>query len=157
VRMILKSPSFSSGEMIPLRHTCDGENISPALEWSDFPPGIKSFALVCDDPDAPGKEWVHWVYFNISSDKRNISENIPPAEHPASGGIQGRNDFGKIGYGGACPPSGIHRYFFRIFAIDTVLALPPGASKAQVTKAIHGHVLAEAELMGKYTRKKLHP
>ena len=154
--MVLKSSSFIMGGMIPSRFTCDGENVSPSLEWSEFPARVKSFALVCDDPDAPGKEWVHWVYFNIPSDKNGIPENVSADERPSIGGVQGRNDFGKIGYGGACPPSGTHRYFFRIFALDTVLMLAPGTSKDQLMKGMYGHIIAEAELMGKYSRSKSH-
>ncbi len=142
--MELTSPSFPHGEAIPRRHTCDGQNVSPPLVIEEIPAGTKSLCLIVEDPDASGKTWVHWVLFNIPVTGR-IEEN----SHP---GRQGRNDFRKQGYGGPCPPSGTHRYFFRLFALDRELGLPDGATRQQVEKLIEGHILDRAELSGTYSR-----
>lgn len=152
--MELKSPAFGYGQSIPTRYTCDGEDISPPLEWSDPPANTRSFALIMDDPDAPVGVWDHWVLFNIRSETRSLPEGIPPDADLIQGGRHGRNSWKRLGYGGPCPPGGTHRYFFRLYALDTVLELPPGASKENVLKAIEGHILAQAELMGMYQRKK---
>ncbi|MGC9323753.1 MAG: YbhB/YbcL family Raf kinase inhibitor-like protein [Desulfomonilia bacterium] len=149
----LTSPDFAQGGMIPSEYTCDGDDVSPPLSISGIPDGTKSITLICDDPDAPIGTWDHWVYYNIPPDTVSLPKNIGPDEHPSQGGIQGKNDFRKIGYGGPCPPFGTHRYFFRLYALDTLLDLPNGAKKKQVLKAIEGHVLAQAELMGTYKRK----
>jgi hypothetical protein len=149
----LKSPDFSSGEIIPRQFTCDGADMSPALEWNDPPAATKSFALVADDPDAPVGTWVHWVLFNLPATARSLAENAPKKEQMADGSLQGRNDFGKIGYGGPCPPPGKpHRYFFKLYAVDTKLNLKPGAPKKDVERAIQGHILAQGEWMGRYAR-----
>lgn len=150
--MEIKSSAFESGEMIPGKYTCDGQDISPQLEWTDFPDAVKSFAIVSDDPDAPVGTWVHWVYYDIPADTTNLSENMPPENNPKIGGTQGINDFRRIGYGGPCPPGGTHRYFFKIYALDTVLNLDPGLDKKQLLKAMEGHILDQAELMGRYKR-----
>ena len=153
MQLKLKSPDFASGEMIPIQFTCDGADSSPTLEWSDPPGGTKSFALIVDDPDAPVGNWVHWVVFDLPANLRTLARNVPKKEEMADGSRQGRNDFGKIGYGGPCPPPGApHRYFFRIYALDMKLSLKPGATKKDVETAKQGHVLAEGEWMGRFSR-----
>lgn len=148
----LTSTAFQDGALIPSKYTCDGPNVSPQLSWSAVPPGAKALALVCDDPDAPGKTWVHWVVYDIPPITMELPEGIVHEEKLSNGGKQGQNDFGKIGYGGPCPPSGTHRYFFRLYALDSETSLELGATKDQLWKAIDGHVLAQGELMGKYQR-----
>lgn len=148
--MKLQSSAFWEGELIPRKYCCDGEDISPPLMWTEVPEETHSFALICDDPDAPVGTFVHWVLYNLPADSRAISEGASVSQ---SGGIQGKNDFGKLGYGGPCPPSGTHRYFFKLYALDTLLNLKPGAKKADLVKAIEGHILATAELMGRYSRQ----
>jgi len=149
----LKSPDFSSGASIPKQFTCDGADISPALAWNDPPGGTQSFALIADDPDAPVGTWVHWVLFDLPANARSLSQNVPKQEQLADGSRQGRNDFRKIGYGGPCPPPGKpHRYFFKLYALDTKLNLKPGATKKDVERAMQGHILAQAEWMGRYGR-----
>src|SRR5260370_13904728 len=115
----LTSTAFPERQAIPRQYTCDGFNVSPPLEWSGAPQGIKSFALICDDPDAPAGTWVHWVLYNLPGDRIGLVENVPTTESVPGGGLQGTNDFNKIGYGGPCPPSGTHRYFFKLYALDT--------------------------------------
>ncbi len=146
------SPAFGEGEMIPAEYTADGRNISPPLDWSPVPEGTKSFALINDDPDAPMGTWVHWVVYNIGADVTSLEENVLPEETLPNGAVHGTTDFGRIGYGGPAPPSGTHRYFFKVYALDTMLDLPTGATKGQVEQAMNGHVLAEGRLMGKYSR-----
>jgi len=148
----LTSTAFQDGGLIPARYTCDGPNVSPPLSWSGLPPGTKSLALVCEDPDAPGKTWTHWVVYGIPPTTMQLAEGIVHEETLSNGGKQGKNDFGKIGYGGPCPPSGTHRYFFKLSALDSEISLEPGATKDQLLGAIDGHVLAQGELMGKYKR-----
>jgi len=150
--MELSSTAFHKEGIIPDKYTCDGADVSPSLAWGSAPEGTKSFALICDDPDAPMGTWVHWVYYDIPQGPEGLPENVTPNEHPANGGVQGINDFRKIGYGGPCPPGGTHRYFFKLYALDTLLNLSPGATKAQLLKAMEGHILGQAELMGKYKR-----
>lgn len=152
--MKITSPAFMEGGMIPSKYTCDGQDISPPLEWKDFPDGTESFALICDDPDAPVGVWVHWVLYNIPRNTPRLDENVRPEQEFKSGMRQGNNDWPKIGYGGPCPPSGTHRYYFNLYALDTVLDIKPGASKAQILKAMAGHVLAETQLVGKYKRQR---
>ena len=147
------SPAFAEGELMPATYTADGEDISPPLEWTGVPEGAKSIALINDDPDAPVGTWVHWVLYNIPPDVTSLEENMPPDETLANGARQGTTDFGRIGYGGPAPPSGTHRYFFKVYALDTMLDLPTGATKRQVGDAMQGHVLAEGQLMGKYSRR----
>jgi len=142
--MKLTSPEFGHEESIPEKFTCDGEDINPALEIKDVPENTQCLALIVDDPDAPGKTWIHWVVFNIPV-THSISEDSVP-------GTQGLNDFGKQSYGGPCPPSGTHRYFFKLYALDKELDLPEGARKEQLEKAMEGHVTAQAELIGTYQR-----
>jgi Raf kinase inhibitor-like YbhB/YbcL family protein len=151
--MRIESPAFSEGGAIPSPFTCDGRNVSPALSWSEVPAGTKSLALICDDPDAPAGVWVHWVAYGVPPGAGGFAEGIAPAPDLAGGGLQGRNDFGKLGYGGPCPPKGTHRYEFKLYALDIEPKLESGATKAQLLRAMHGHVLAEAKLTGKYTRR----
>ena len=146
------SPVFEEGGEIPRKYTCDDLDVSPPLEWTDVPEGTKTIVIVCDDPDAPMKTWVHWVIFNIPGDVTRLPENVPPEKELANGARQGMNDFHKVGYGGPCPPSGTHRYFFKIYALDSTLDLPAGISKSHLMIAIEGHVLSESHLMGTYTR-----
>jgi Raf kinase inhibitor-like YbhB/YbcL family protein len=151
-RMIVTSPAFNEGGMIPKQYTCDSIDISPPLKWLDVPQGTLSFALICDDPDAPMGTWVHWVAFNLPADTTSLPENILPEENMQNGMKQGRNDFRKIGYGGPCPPGGTHRYFFKVYALSEVLTVKAGITKAELLKAMEGKILAEGQLMGKYKR-----
>jgi Raf kinase inhibitor-like YbhB/YbcL family protein len=150
----LTSTAFVEGAAIPARHTCDGENLSPPLAWEGVPEGTKTLALVADDPDAPRGTWVHWVVYGIPAATRTLPENLPARETLDDGTRQGTNDFQKPGYGGPCPPSGTHRYYFKLYALDTDLTLPPAATKDQLLKALDTHILAQGELMGRYTRAK---
>lgn len=150
----LTSSAFQPGGEIPRKHTCDGADVSPALAWSDPPAGTASFALVCDDPDAPAGTWVHWVLYEVPASSRQLPEGVPPEPILKDGSRQGTNDFRKTGYGGPCPPRGSrHRYFFRLYALDTMLGLAPGKTKAALLKAMEGHVKGEAELVGRYGRQ----
>ena len=150
--MELTSSAFSDGAMIPVKYTCDGVDVSPPLNWGALPAGTKSLALICDDPDAPVGTWVHWVYYDIPADTEGLPEKVAPHEQPAEGGTQGINDFRKIGYGGPCPPMGRHRYFFRLYALDIMLDDLHNPTKDQLEKAMQGHILAEAELIGTYQK-----
>ena len=148
----LSSPSFQAGGDIPARFTCSGDNLSPALDWTDPPAGTLSFALIVDDPDAPGGVFTHWVLYDLPSGVHKLPEGVPRTADP-DGGRQGRNDFDKVGYSGPCPPPGNpHRYFFRLYALDRKLNLRAGASKSDVEHALKGHVLAQAELTGRFGR-----
>jgi Raf kinase inhibitor-like YbhB/YbcL family protein len=150
--MKLKSEAFSHGDAIPAKYSCKGSDVSPPLEWSDVPAGTESFVLICDDPDAPVGTWDHWIYFNIPPDAAALPEAVPSGEHPELGGVQGRNSWRRNEYGGPCPPSGTHRYFFRLYALDTMVDLNPSAKKKGVLQLIQPHILAEAELMGTFSR-----
>lgn len=150
--MEIKSSAFGSDEMIPVKYTCDGADVSPPLEWSGSPAGTKSFALACDDPDAPMGTWVHWVTYDIPPSATMLGEGITREKDLPGGGTQGINDFRKIGYGGPCPPGGTHRYFFKLYALDAMLGLKPGITKDQLLTAMRGHILGEAQLMGTYRR-----
>lgn len=153
--MQLTSPAFEDGAEVPARHTADGANVSPALNWTGAPGAVKSLALVCDDPDAPRGAWVHWVLFNLPADSSGLPEAVPTRDTLDDGSRQGRNDFGKTGYGGPSPPPGKpHRYFFRLYALDAVLKLEAGCTRAQLERAMQGHILASAQLMGKYGRTR---
>jgi len=145
----LTSSVFANGEGIPAKYTCDSEDISPPLEWSNPPEGTQSLALIMDDPDAPVGTWDHWLLFNIPADLRSFPEQAGPPP----GSVDGKNSWGRTGYGGPCPPSGTHRYFFKFYALDNTLDLPAGADKTQLLQAIEGHILAQAELMGTYARQ----
>jgi hypothetical protein len=148
----ITSSAFTEGALIPKKYTCDAEDISPDLRWSDVPSGAKSVALICDDPDAPVGTWVHWVLFNLPADTTALPAGIPAEAVLKNGARHGKNDFRKLGYGGPCPPGGTHRYFFKIYALDAVLTLESGSTKAQLLDAMKGHILAEGQLMGKYKR-----
>jgi len=140
----LRSPAYSDNGVIPKKYTCDGLNIPPPLEWRNVPRGTKTFVIIMFDPDAPGGTFIHWVLFNIPGNLRNLTKEV---------GVRGLNDFGKLGYGGPCPPKGsTHRYIIRIFAIDIELNLKEGAKLENVLNAMKGHVLGYAELTGKYGR-----
>ena len=151
--MELNSSALEEGKPIPRKYTCDGPDLSLPLTWSGVPEGTQSLALIADDPDAPVGTWVHWVIYDMPKDTRSLSEGIQTTETLSGGGAQGRNDFGRIGYGGPCPPPGRpHRYFFKLYALDTRVNLPPGADKQTLVRAMEGHILAEAQLMGTYGR-----
>lgn len=152
VAIKLRSVAFTEGGMIPAKYSCDGANVSPPLEWEGVPEGAKSLALVAEDPDAPNGVWVHWVVFNLPVGAGGLPEGVQASGEMRGGGLQGMNDFRKAGYGGPCPPGGVHRYFFRLYALDQLLPPGEGATKEQLMKAIEGHVLAQGELMGKYGR-----
>jgi Raf kinase inhibitor-like YbhB/YbcL family protein len=148
----VKSDVFKAGEMIPKKYACEGEDFSPQLSWGKIPGGTKELALICDDPDAPMGTWVHWVVYGISPNVTSLPENVGKKD-TTSGFRQGKNSFGKLSYGGPCPPHGsTHRYFFKLFALDRSLDLKPGATKDEVTKAMQGHIRAQGELVGRYGR-----
>jgi Raf kinase inhibitor-like YbhB/YbcL family protein len=149
----LTSTAFAPGEPIPTKYSCDGEDISPPLQWSDPPQGTQSLALIADDPDAPVGTWVHWVLFNLPAEARSLLEAVPPDAERPDGSRHGENGWGRLDYGGPCPPSGTHRYFFKLYALDTMLDLDAGAGKKQVLQAMEGHILTETELMGVYSRQ----
>lgn len=149
----LVSEVFKAGGDIPEAFTCDGQDVSPPLEWSHAPADTRTFALIVDDPDAPRGTWVHWLLYDLPATTRRLDEGVPGQRELASGARQGLNDFRKIGYGGPCPPPGpAHRYYFRLFALDAALGLKAGATKADLEHAMTGHVLGRAELMGRYGR-----
>jgi Raf kinase inhibitor-like YbhB/YbcL family protein len=152
--MQLRASAFKQGSDVPVQFTCDGSDMSPALSWSAPPEGTQSFALVMEDPDAPGRTWVHWVLYNLPATERELPEAVPAKGTLHSGARQGRNDFGRIGYGGPCPPPGHpHRYYLTLYALDTRLDLKAGATRAQVDRAMRGHILAQSELMARYLRQ----
>ncbi len=148
----LSSPAFEYGEYIPSIYTCMGKDISPPLRWNGVPPETECIVLICDDPDAPMGTWVHWVIYNIPPDSKGLPEGVPRIKRLKDGSLQGLNDFRKIGYGGPCPPGGVHRYFFKIYAVDKMLKIGPGASKRKVLELIKGHIISKGELMGKFRR-----
>lgn len=149
----LASPAFEQGEAIPRRYTCEGEDLSPPLHWTVPPDATKSFVIIADDPDAPVGTWVHWVIYNLPLDLRGLTEGIPAEDYLPNGAMQGLNDFTRIGYGGPCPPPGKpHRYYFKLYVLDVVLNLKPRATKQQVLEACQGHVMAEAQLIGRFSR-----
>ncbi len=150
--LVITSSAFSDGQAIPNRYSCDGPDVSPDLAWSGVPEGAASLALICDDPDAPMGTWVHWVLFNIPADADGLPAEIPSDAALENGARHGTNDFRRLGYGGPCPPGGTHRYFFKLYALDTMLELDSGITKAQLLEAMEGHVLAEGQLMGTYSR-----
>jgi len=149
----VESSAFQAGESIPKRYTCDGEDLSPPLSWSELPPGTESLVLIADDPDAPVGTWDHWLLFNIPAGARALHETVPATLVVEGVGVQGNNGWHRVGYGGPCPPSGpAHRYFFRLYALDSVLELGPGANRKEVEGAMQGHILAQGELVGRYGR-----
>ena len=151
--MKLTSPAFTEGGMIPAQYTCNGADISPPLAWEEVPEVAKSLALIVDDPDAPVGTWVHWVLYNLPASTRELKENITKTKILPDGAMQGTNDFRKIGYNGPCPPGGTHRYFFKLYALDEMVDLNPGARKKDLVDAMKGHILAECQLMGKFSRR----
>ncbi len=153
MEITLKSPAFEEEEMIPGKYTCDGMDVSPPLSWTSVPDGTQSLALICDDPDAPMGTWVHWVLFNIPATTGELPENVPSEKVLTNGAKHGINDFRTFGYGGPCPPGGIHRYYFKLYALDTELNLEAGAAKKDLLNAMEGHILAESQLMGRYKRQ----
>ena len=146
--MELTSPAFENEGMIPSLHTCDGRNVSPELQIAGVPEGTASLALVMDDPDAPGGTFDHWIVWNIPAG----TQSVPQGKEPK--GAQGRTGFGRLGYGGPCPPGGVHRYFFKAYALDCELDLRKGAGKGELETAMEGHILDRAELMGRYRRQR---
>jgi Raf kinase inhibitor-like YbhB/YbcL family protein len=148
----ITSTAFTDGGMIPREYTCDGRDISPPLAWDGVPEGTISLAIICDDPDAPVGTWVHWVLFNIPATVNKLPQSMLPDKVLESGARHGINDFRKFGYGGPCPPGGTHRYYFKIYALDIELTQEPGLTKAELLKAMKGHILAEGQVMGRYKR-----
>ncbi len=150
----LTSSAFAEGSAIPAKYTCDGEDVSPPLRWSNTPPEARSIALIADDPDAPVGTWVHWVLYNLPSNVTELEAGVPATESLPNGAGQGLNDFKRIGYGGPCPPRGSpHRYFFKIYALNAELRLKSRVTKKDLTQMMEGHILAEGQLMGTYQRK----
>lgn len=149
----LNSTAFQDSAEIPITYTCQGKDISPPLKWSGAPKGTKSFALICDDPDAPMGTFVHWVIFNIPQNTNELSEGVAKTEKLENGAIQGMTDFGRSGYGGPCPPPGkYHRYFFKLYALDTMINLDSSAAKEDLLNAMEGHILEKAQLLGRFKR-----
>lgn len=152
-RLRVTSTAFAEGGTIPRVHTGDGADLSPPLAWEGAPESAQSFAVICDDPDAPLKTWVHWVLYNIPGDVHSIKDAVPPEPELSNGARQGVNDFGNVGYGGPAPPPGPpHRYYFKVYAVDSPLGLPALATKADLLDAIQGHILGQGELIGLYRR-----
>ena len=152
MKISVTSSAFKEGEMIPGKYTCDGDDMSPSIDWSGIPTEAKSVAMISDDPDAPRGTWVHWVIYNIPPQAKGLPENVPSKESLENGAIQGINDSHKTGYGGPCPPSGVHRYYFKVYALDTKLSLKPGITKKTLEDTMKGHILSEGQLMGRYKR-----
>jgi Raf kinase inhibitor-like YbhB/YbcL family protein len=151
----LTSTAFKDGEVIPRQHTCDGENLSPPLAWSGIPASTRSLALIADDPDAPSGTWVHWVVYNLDAAASALPQGVAKYQDQGGAGASGTNSFRKPGYSGPCPPAGpTHRYYFKLYALDTSLNLKSGASKEDLLKAMQGHILAQGQLMGRYARQK---
>ncbi len=148
--MELTSTAFGPGELIPSRYTCDGEGLSPTLAWSGLPDSARSLVLIVDDPDAPAGTWVHWVVYDLPPDGKGLPEGVTPGQLNSWGASQGRNSWGRNDWGGPCPPSGTHRYYFKLYALDAELGLGPGATKQEVLEAANSHVLARGELLGRY-------
>ena len=147
----ITTTAFRDRSSIPKRFTCDGSDVSPALSWGDPPAGTRSLAIIADDPDAPAGTWVHWVLYDLPADTRKLPEGVAKDRELPNGALQGRNDFGKIGYNGPCPPRGSeHRYFFKLYALDSKTGLKAGATKSELERAMKGHVLAQAQLVGKF-------
>ena len=146
------SSAFVDSNMIPAKYTCQGQDISPPLKWEAVPEGTISIALICDDPDAPMGTWDHWLLFNIPASESEIQEGVPAQAELTNGARHGKNSWRRKDYGGPCPPGGTHRYFFKFYALDTLLDLESGVSKQELMKAMQGHILAQAELMGKFKR-----
>jgi len=149
----MKSAAFAQSADVPRKFTCDGQDVSPELSWREPPKSTQSFALIMDDPDAPVGTWVHWVLYDLPGTTRSLPEGVPKERELAGGARQGNNAWNRTGYGGPCPPPGpAHRYFFKLYALDSKTNLKPGATKAELEKEMQGHILAQAELMGRYKR-----
>ncbi len=151
--MKLESNAFSATGTIPAKYTCDGKDTSPDLRWDEPPIGTQSLVLVVDDPDAPGGTFVHWVLYDLPPETRQLPEGVAVGPTLEGGGIQGSSSFDLLGYGGPCPPSGTHRYFFKLYALDQPIGLESGATKAEIEAVMEGHILDQAELMGRYSRQ----
>jgi Raf kinase inhibitor-like YbhB/YbcL family protein len=149
----ITSSAFQDAGLIPSKYTCDGADVSPPLQWDSVPEDTKSIAVICDDPDAPMGTFVHWVLFNLSAEIRKLTENVPADETLPNGAKQGTTDFGRTGYGGPCPPSGTHRYYFKVYALNSEIDSPAGARKPDLLRAMEGHILAQGQLLGKYKRQ----
>jgi Raf kinase inhibitor-like YbhB/YbcL family protein len=152
--MEIFTSAFRHGDEIPPKYTCDGEDVSPSLEWAGVPAGARSLALIVDDPDAPRGRFVHWLIWGIAASEKGLTEGAGLATPNTAGARQGRNDFGKLGYGGPCPPGGTHRYQFTLYALDADLDVPAGAGVHEVEKVMAAHVLERAQLMGRYARRQ---
>ena len=152
--ILVESGAFKHNQPIPSKYTCDGQDVSPPLEWKNVPEKTKSIVLVCDDPDAPAGTWVHWVCYDIPAEVTFLPEDVPKADTLPGGGKQGTTDFRSIGYGGPCPPSGTHRYIIKVYALDRMLNLQAGKTKKEIEKAMKGHVLDKGELIGVYSRDR---
>ena len=152
VNITVTSSAFKEGQVIPAKYTCDGDDMSPPINWSGIPVEAKSIALIADDPDAPRGTWVHWVIFNMPSEVKGLAEDVPREEVLDNGAVQGVNDSRQAGYGGPCPPGGVHRYFFKVYALDTKISLGPKATKLDLEDAMKGHILGQGQLMGRYKR-----
>jgi Raf kinase inhibitor-like YbhB/YbcL family protein len=150
----VSSRAFASMQAIPSQYTCDGPDLFPPLAWQNVPQNAASIVLICDDPDAPAGIWVHWVCYDIPPQVDSIAEASPKTDTLPCGAKQGINDFGRTGYGGPCPPGGTHRYFFKVYALDKMLNLPPGKTKKEIEKAMKGRVIAQGEIIGKYSRSR---
>ena len=148
----LKSDAFYHGELIPARYTCDGEDLSPPLEWTNAPDNVRSFALIADDPDAPVGTWIHWVLYNTQGETEGLTEGVASNPELPDGRRHGQNSWGRMSYGGPCPPGGTHRYFFKLNALDGMLDLTPGATKDQLLQTMEGRIVGRTELMGRYSR-----
>jgi Raf kinase inhibitor-like YbhB/YbcL family protein len=151
--MNLSSTAFENGKPIPSKYTCDGQSVSVPLQWGDPPAGAMSFALITDDPDAPGSTFVHWVIYNLPATARGLPEGVKTDATLADGSRNGNNGARRSGYTGPCPPSGTHHYYFKLYALDTMLSLAPGATKDQLLAAMNGHIVAQAQLIGTYSKK----
>lgn len=149
----ITSPDFAEGQAIPRSCTCQGDDTSPPLDWADVPSEARSLALIVDDPDAPMRTWVHWVIYDLPPTTKGLPAALPADESLAAGGTHGTNSWKRLGYGGPCPPSGTHRYFFKLYALDRELGLEPGATKDEVVAAMEGHVIAHGQLMGTYQKE----
>lgn len=152
-KLSLSSPAFLDGDKIPIKYTCQGQDVSPPLAWNEPPAGTQSFVLIVNDLGAPRGVFPHWIVFNVPPNSRELPESVPTQAQLPGGAIQGKNDFGRIGYGGPCPPPGRpHQYQFTLYALDRSLGLEPGAFRAQLVNAMQGHILAQSQLVGTYKR-----
>jgi Raf kinase inhibitor-like YbhB/YbcL family protein len=151
--LTLHSPAVEEGGSLPRKYSCDGDDVSPPLSWTEAPDETESLVLIMDDPDAPAGTWVHWVVYDIPPTAEGFDEDVPPRTVLSAGGTHGENSWGTLGYGGPCPPDGTHRYVFKLYALDASLGLDPGAAKRTVLASMEDHVLEEARLVGEYTRE----